>query len=128
MIHHVDIAVSNIDRSETFYSHVLRPLGMELLIRNESNQFGGRSLGFGVLADPIFWIRSDSPPSVRVHLAFVAPTRAAVDAFHAAALSGGGSSLGSPGLREQYGDGYYAAFVGDPDGNNIEAVYRKVAV
>jgi len=126
MIHHLDIAVTDLARSEVFYTLALEPLGMTLVARNEANSQGGTTIGFGpASSDPLFWIRSDPPPSGRVHVAFAAASPAAVCAFHANALSAGGSDNGSPGFRHRYGDGYYAAFVLDPDGHNIEAVYRE---
>ena len=64
------------------------------------------------------------PPSTPVHLAFAAPDRATVDAFHAAALAAGGRDNGAPGLRPRYHAGYYAAFALDPDANNVEAVFH----
>jgi catechol 2,3-dioxygenase-like lactoylglutathione lyase family enzyme len=75
----------------------------------------------------VFWIDRFHPHSTKQHTAFAARTRAAVDAFHAAALKSGGTDNGSPGLRGNgYPPGYYAAFVLDPDGNNMEAVCREV--
>jgi catechol 2,3-dioxygenase-like lactoylglutathione lyase family enzyme len=76
----------------------------------------------------VFWIDRFHPHSAKQHTAFAAKNRAEVDAFHAAALQVGGRDNGSPGVRptsEAYPPGYYAAFVLDPDGNNIEAVYRE---
>ncbi len=76
---------------------------------------------------PVFWIDRYHPHSVKQHTAFVARSKAEVDAFHAAALKAGGADNGLPGLRdtgEGYPPGYYAAFVLDPDGNNMEAVFR----
>jgi catechol 2,3-dioxygenase-like lactoylglutathione lyase family enzyme len=75
-------------------------------------------------AHPVFWIDRFHPHSVKQHTAFGAKSRTEVDAFYAAALKACGIDNGGPGLRKQYGHGYYAAFVLDPDGNNIEAVYR----
>jgi catechol 2,3-dioxygenase-like lactoylglutathione lyase family enzyme len=75
----------------------------------------------------VFWIDRFHPHGVKQHTAFVAASRTAVDGFHAAALQAGGTDHGAPGLRDTalgYPPGYYAAFVLDPDGNNIEAVFR----
>ncbi|ADO70650.1 Glyoxalase/bleomycin resistance protein/dioxygenase [Stigmatella aurantiaca DW4/3-1] len=77
---------------------------------------------------PVFWIDRFHPHSVKQHTAFVAKSRAEVDAFYTAALRAGGTDHGAPGLRPTsagYPSGYYAAFVLDPDGNNMEAVYRE---
>jgi catechol 2,3-dioxygenase-like lactoylglutathione lyase family enzyme len=84
---------------------------------------GTDGIGYG-LDHPIFWIDRFHPHSAKQHTAFAAKSRTAVDAFYAAALKAGGIDNGGPGLRKQYARSYYAAFVLDPDGNNIEAVYR----
>ncbi|TYT26536.1 VOC family protein [Luteimonas viscosa] len=123
-IHHLDIAVADLARSERFYTQALAPLGLRLLDRH-ANPRGGVTLGYGVPPDPLLWLRSDAPTSLRVHVAFVAGDRAQVDAFHRAAVAAGGIDHGPPGDRPRYGDGYYAAFVLDPDGHNIEAVWRR---
>jgi predicted lactoylglutathione lyase len=81
---------------------------------------GTDGIGYGV-DYPVFWIDRYHPHSVRQHTAFSAKARAEVDAFYAAALKAGGIANGEPGLRR---DRYYAAFVLDPDGNNMEAVFR----
>lgn len=90
---------------------------------------GSDAVGYGV-DYPVFWIDRFHPHGVKQHIAFMAQTRAEVDAFHAAALKAGGTDNGSPGLRDtakDYPPGYYAAFVLDPDGNNMEAVVRESA-
>jgi catechol 2,3-dioxygenase-like lactoylglutathione lyase family enzyme len=120
MIDHVSVAVSDLQRAADFYDNVLGPLGhlrLETRIHN---------IGFGKRY-PEFWInqRGDMrqlDPQSGAHIAFRAANKAAVDAFHAAALNCGGACDGPPGLRPQHGDGYYAAFIRDPDGNRIEAV------
>jgi catechol 2,3-dioxygenase-like lactoylglutathione lyase family enzyme len=87
---------------------------------------GADGVGYGT-DYPVFWIDRFHPHSVRQHTAFVAKSRAQADAFHAVALQAGGKDNGAPGLRDTatgYPPGYYAAFVLDPDGNNIEAVFR----
>ncbi|MNY40597.1 Glyoxalase-like domain protein [compost metagenome] len=87
---------------------------------------GSDAVGYGV-DYPIFWIDKFHPHSVRQHTAFAAKNRAEVDAFYAAAMKAGGTDNGAPGLRDTaigYPPGYYAAFVLDPDGNNMEAVFR----
>lgn len=123
MIHHVDLSVSDLVRSRNFYSRALAPLDLALVIHNEHKD-GTTTLGYGVLPDPVFWIRSGRPPIERLHIAFLAKTRECVDEFHTAALQAGGVCNGPPGLRPRYAENYYAAFVLDPDGNNIEAVCR----
>ncbi|WP_313351891.1 VOC family protein, partial [Paracoccus sp. (in: a-proteobacteria)] len=84
----------------------------------------GPHLGYGRDGKPFFWIGSGRVAVAATHVALSAPDRATVDAFHAAALAAGGRDNGAPGLRPDYHPGYYAAFVLDPDGNNIEAVHH----
>jgi catechol 2,3-dioxygenase-like lactoylglutathione lyase family enzyme len=123
MIHHIDFAVSNISRSREFYAHALAPLGLAETIAF-TNHAGRQVIGFGALPDATFWIRDGEPLRGSLHVAFHASSRAAVDAFHAAALQAGGKDNGAPGLRPRYAEHWYAAFVLDPDGHNIEAVCR----
>lgn len=124
MIDHMDIAVSDIDRSKTFYSKTLAALGY-VLCRDgpDAVSFGVRE-GHGKSADPggDFWIYEGPPMTPRPHVAFSAASRGDVDAFHAAGIAAGGTDNGAPGLRVPYHPHYYAAFVFDPDGYNIEAV------
>jgi catechol 2,3-dioxygenase-like lactoylglutathione lyase family enzyme len=126
MIDHTGIGVEDIPSSAAFYDAALGALGMRRVMgRWESERLEG--VGYGVV-HPVFWIDRVHPHSVRQHTAFAAKSRAEVDAFHAAALRAGGTDNGSPGLRppsEVYPAGYYAAFVLDPGGNNIAAVYRE---
>lgn len=124
MIDHLDITVSDLARSEAFYLRALAPLGLELVYRNASNAAGGKTLGFSASPDPMFCIRSGHRVTTPLHIAFVAASETAVDAFHAAALAAGGQDNGTPGLRPYYAKNYYSAFVLDPDGHNVEAVYR----
>jgi len=121
MIDHVSIAVRDLARAETFYEALLAPLGMAKL-----REWPGAAIGFGKKY-PEFWInRRDAMDRVAensgMHICLRAPNTQAVDAFHAAGVKSGGASDGAPGPRKQYHDGYYAAFVRDPDGNRIEAV------
>jgi catechol 2,3-dioxygenase-like lactoylglutathione lyase family enzyme len=120
MIDHTGIGVSDVQRSATFYDAALGALGMRRVIELPAND----GIGYG-LDYPVFWIDRFHPHGVKQHTAFAAKSRAQVDAFHAAALQAGGSDNGPPGLRGGgYPPGYYAAFVLDPDGNNMEAVFR----
>jgi catechol 2,3-dioxygenase-like lactoylglutathione lyase family enzyme len=119
MIDHVSIGVRDIAKAKTFYDAVLKPLGYACLSSGDS------SLGYGKTA-VAFWIGATGnpvPPDPKsgLHFCFVAPARKSVDAFHKAALAAGGRDNGKPGLREDYGPDYYAAFVIDPDGYRIEA-------
>ena len=119
MIDHTGIGVSDVGRSATFYDAALRALGMRRVMQAPVN-VGTDSVGYG-FDYPVFWIDRCHPHSVKQHTAFAAKSWAEVDAFHAAALKVGGTENGAPGLRRP---NYYAAFVLDPDGNNMEAVFR----
>ena len=128
MIDHMGIAVSDIAASRKFYEAALGALGMsvQMEVSPEQTESGGTALGFGVPGEKIFWIADQERPGEGTHVAFRARTRGEVDAFHAAGLQAGGRDNGAPGPRPHYGPDYYAAFVFDPDGANIEAVcYAK---
>jgi catechol 2,3-dioxygenase-like lactoylglutathione lyase family enzyme len=120
MIDHVSIAVRDLDRATAFYEAVLGRIGYaKLEVRPKTVGFGKRYSEFWLNLRPeMFAIGDDSG----AHICLRAPTSASVDAFHAAALAAGGASDGAPGLRPHHGDGYYAAFIRDLDGNRIEAV------
>ena len=125
MIDHTGIGVADVARSAAFYDSTLRALGLRRVMQLPENS-GADAVGYGV-DYPVFWIDRFHPHGVKQHTAFAAGSRAEVDAFHAAAIKAGGIDNGPPGLRntaEGYPPGYYAAFVHDPDGNNIEAVFR----
>ena len=123
MLDHVGIPVSDYTRSKGFYLKVLAPLGYGLVLEVASPETGGHDhAGFGPKGKPAFWIGGGKPLKGQVHFAFVAKNRAAVQAFHKAALEAGGKDNGAPGLRPHYHQNYYGAFVLDPDGHNIEAV------
>lgn len=125
MIDHTGIGVADVARSAAFYDPVLGALGLRRVMQLPSED-GSDAVGYGV-DYPVFWIDKFHPHSVRQHTAFAAKNRAEVDAFHAAAMKAGGRDNGAPGLRDPaqgYPPGYYAAFVLDPDGNNMEAVFR----
>lgn len=123
MIDHIGLDVSDIARSRAFYEQALAPLGYRIVseIRPEEAE-GPTVVMFGVGDEPDFVIAKDKSPGPGNHVAFRARTRSEVDAFHTAALAAGGQDNGRPGVREHYGPTYYAAFVLDPDGFNIEAV------
>lgn len=117
MLDHILLDVPDFTRSRAFYEAALAPLGVEAV-----SGPGPKMLGFGEDGAPYFWLMERGRPDTQnVHVCFGAPTRAAVDAFHAAGLAAGGPDNGAPGLRSFHAS-YYAAFVLDPDGNNIEAV------
>jgi catechol 2,3-dioxygenase-like lactoylglutathione lyase family enzyme len=126
MIDHTGIGVADVARSAAFYDAVLGALGLRRVIQLPEES-GADGVGYGV-DYPVFWIDRFHPYGVKQHTAFTAESRAEVDAFHAAALNSGGTDNGPPGLRgtaQGYPPGYYAAFVLDPDGNNMEAVFRE---
>lgn len=121
LIDHLQLVVSDLDASRRFYDAVLGTLGVPI---------GGEGDGY-FWADELFVSTAESAAADGVltgrhHFAFQARDAAMVDAFHAAALANGGRDNGAPGMRD-YHPGYYAAFVLDPDGNNIEAVYHGEA-
>jgi catechol 2,3-dioxygenase-like lactoylglutathione lyase family enzyme len=119
VIDHLTLTVRDFSRSRAFYERALAPLGYRVVM-----EFGAMC-GFGDERKPSLWMKQGDPPTTPQHLAFVAPSRAAVDAFHAAALAAGARDNGAPGLRLDYHPTYYAAFVIDPDGHNIEAVTHR---
>lgn len=129
MLDHVGLAVSDLARSRAFYEAALAPLGFAVHaeVAAAVNPSGGDAVGFGAPNDPFFWIGDNERVGEGNHIAFRAEDRAAVDAFHAAALAAGGTDHGAPGLRPHYHPNYYAAFVLDPDGFNVEAVCHKPA-
>jgi catechol 2,3-dioxygenase-like lactoylglutathione lyase family enzyme len=120
VIDHVSIAVRDLAAATRFYETLLAPLGMTRLETRPT------TVGFGK-SYPEFWLnsRKDMAPPLPgngAHVCLRARSTEIVDAFHAAALAAGGTSDGAPGLRPHHGDGYYAAFIRDADGNRIEAV------
>jgi catechol 2,3-dioxygenase-like lactoylglutathione lyase family enzyme len=127
MLDHVGFAVADADRSRRFYEQALAPLGISLImsVTPEQTEAGGTAHGFGSDGKPYFWVGDNERVGEGTHVAFEAETRAVVDAFYQAALAAGGRDHGAPGLRPHYHPNYYAAFVFDPDGINIEAVCHK---
>jgi catechol 2,3-dioxygenase-like lactoylglutathione lyase family enzyme len=125
MIDHIGITVSNFETSRKFYLAALAPLGYA--IRKEHSDVAGFGAG-----DPNdggdpggdFWLKQGAPATPPIHLAFRAKSIEQVQAFHRAALAAGGRDNGAPGLRPEYHADYYGAFVYDPDGYNIEAVFH----
>jgi catechol 2,3-dioxygenase-like lactoylglutathione lyase family enzyme len=123
VINHVSIGVRHIPAAKRFYDAVFRPLGYRCVSK------GQKSLSYGEDQETFLVYRVKLPVSRRkgsgLHFCFDAPTRASVNKFYAAAMKHGGTDNGAPGLREDYGDNYYAAFVIDPDGYRIEAYCDK---
>ena len=132
MIDHIGLNVRDIARATEFYLKALAPLGYGIVVQVSAEERCGHgaAIGFGPPGKPAdfqsgkpsFWIAEGEPRSGPMHVAFVAPSRAAVDAFYQAAVKAGGKDNGPPGLRPEYHANYYGAFVFDPDGNNAEAV------
>jgi catechol 2,3-dioxygenase-like lactoylglutathione lyase family enzyme len=121
MIDHVSLGTRDPERARAFYDAALRPLGLVRTVDFD----GGADYGSAPGSTGVeFTIQSAEPftPTQAAHVCFRAPDRAAVAAFHAAALAAGGRDDGAPGLRPRYHADYYGAFVLDPDGNRIEAV------
>lgn len=123
MLHHLSFGVRDLARAGAFYDAVLGALGYRRVFEDDT------AIGYGVEDDKdllCLKLRPNAtPPGDGSHLAFAAPSRAAADAFHAAGVRTGGVDNGAPGLREDYGDHYYAAFLIDPDGHRIEAVINR---
>ena len=122
MIDHISIAVSDLARSATFYDALLTPLELNRLITRD-----GMTVGFGKKY-PEFWLNAREglaaqPETTGTHICLRAPSEEAVSAFHAAAVAQGGKTAGDPGPRQAAFATYFGAFVFDPDGNKIEAVY-----
>jgi catechol 2,3-dioxygenase-like lactoylglutathione lyase family enzyme len=121
IIDHLGIAVSDFRKSKAFFLKALEPLGIGLVMEV------GEAAGLGKGGKPDFWIAASESGKVSepVHVAFVADSRAEVQAFYKAALAAGGRDNGAPGIRAHYHPTYYGAFVFDLDGNNIEAVCHR---
>src|ERR1044071_7933599 len=115
MLDHVSLRVQDLSKALAFYRAALAPIGYEVAMEFE----GGA--GLGEPGKPDLWLAVTDQPQRPTHLAF-RTERARVDAFHAAALAAGATDNGAPGLRLHYHPNYYAAFVIDPEGNNIEVV------
>ena len=118
MFDHVGVDVRDLGKSKSFFEKALAPLGIKLLMFSE--EWG--AAGFGT-DRPRFWIGKGSPSNGpdEVHVCFMAKNREEVRAFYDAAIKAGAKDHGAPGMRPQYHEHYYGAFVLDPDGNNIEA-------
>jgi catechol 2,3-dioxygenase-like lactoylglutathione lyase family enzyme len=126
MIDHLSLGVADLPRAAAFYDAILSPLGYVRLFTK------GCGIGYGRPGDRdeqfALLVAGDEArvPEVGFHLAFAATSREAVEAFHLAAVSAGGIDEGAPGLRPQYGEGYYAAFIRDVDGYRLEAVFHDL--
>lgn len=119
MLDHVTLHVNDFAKAKDFYSTALRPLNYEMV-----KEFAEWSIaGFGEGGKPDFWINADGAKQ-SMHISFVANDKAAVDGFYEAGIAAGGKDNGKPGYRKEYSPGFYAAFVFDLDGHNIEAVFH----
>ena len=117
MFDHIGLHAHDLAKSRRFYEAVLEPLG------HVAGPSDHETASFGPPDSPALWLyATKATHGPGVHVAFRAESRRAVDAFHAAGLEAGGRDNGAPGLRADYGPNYYAAFLVDPDGNNVEAV------
>jgi catechol 2,3-dioxygenase-like lactoylglutathione lyase family enzyme len=129
MLDHTGIVVTDLDKARAFYSAVVEPLGLAIKETGQPFFLVGKGEGelpylwIGTLI-PTYWVEGSRAGINQMHVAFQAPSKAAVHAFHEAGLEAGGRDNGAPGPRD-FAPGYYGAFLLDPDGNNIEAVYRE---
>jgi len=114
---HLNVMVADVARSRAFYEPLLAPFGLPV-----NRDFGDAAVGFGAGPYAVLALVRSEPPVQPIHIALRLPSHADVDRFHAAALSLGAIDNGAPGLRPHYHAAYYAAFVHDPDGHNLEAV------
>ena len=123
MFDHTGVIVSDFEKSKLFYSQALAPMGYSLVTELPASVTGGAEVaGFGESPKPEFWITKGRPNNPPVHVAFRVQTRALVEVFFKAAMAAGGRDNGGPGPRPHYHPDYYAAYVLDPDGHNIEVV------
>jgi len=128
LLDHVEFAVRDAEVSRRFYEQALAPLGMTRIITvgPERTRSGGTRHGFGRDGYPRLWVHDNEQAGAGTHVAFAAAERSVVDAFHEAALGAGGVDNGAPGVRAHYHDHYYAAYVLDPDGVNVEVVCQAM--
>lgn len=125
MIDHITIEVSDLEKSKSFYERAFAPLGYSLSFGKE-DVFWAFDVGDGSLFE--IQHTGTAPPLTHLHVAFRVQSRAEVDAFYRAALDAGAKDNGTPGPRPDYTENYYACFVLDPDGYNIEAMINKPAI
>jgi catechol 2,3-dioxygenase-like lactoylglutathione lyase family enzyme len=122
-IDHITLSVADLGCAKDFYSMALAPLGLQIVGEVTAEQSGSVGfVGFGIGRKGSFWVANNGRQTPTAHICFRASSRAAVRDFHAAALAAGAKDNGGPGVRPEYHDAYYAAFVLSPEGHNIEAV------
>lgn len=126
MIDHVGISVADYDSAKEFYENLLSILGAKLFMEVAPPDHTSRACGFATLQGS-FWIADEGKTTPHTHIAFTAPNRAAVDTFYHKAIELGATDNGAPGLRPEYHEHYYGAFVLDADGHNLEAVCHQPA-
>ncbi len=124
MLDHIFLTVSDLDRSVAFYRQALAPLGIANYVDYDGQDGHPDLKGFGKDERAFLWLKEGLPSASSVHFAFVAESRAVVDAFYAAAMAAGGRDNVSPRVREEYDPMYYAADILDPDGYSVEAVVK----
>lgn len=123
MLDHVSLSVADLDRAKAFYASLLSTIGLEVVGAVTAEQSGSVAfVGFGIGRKGQFWVAGHGPQTPPAHICFRTSSRKAVRDFHATGLANGGTDNGAPGIREIYHPEYYAAFVQDPEGHNIEAV------
>jgi catechol 2,3-dioxygenase-like lactoylglutathione lyase family enzyme len=128
MIDHFALQVSDFKKSQHFYDNALAPLGYKRLMEvPKENGQGFLVFGWGDSSQTDLWISEGRRNEPRLHIAFRAESREQVDEFYRAALAAGGKDNGKPGLRPEYHENYYGAFILDPDDHNIEAVCHTLA-
>ncbi|WP_085909182.1 VOC family protein [Kiloniella majae] len=124
IFNHVQIKVKDLEISKAFYDRIMSTLGYDQVL-----DIPDMVIGYGTSVHDMFEIRQtdeEAPLSRAVHISFNARDRKSVDEFYRIALENGATCNGKPGLRPEYEEGYYAAFILDPDGHNIEAVYAEL--
>ncbi|MBU1175155.1 MAG: VOC family protein [Alphaproteobacteria bacterium] len=119
---HIGIKVADFAAAKAFYEKALAPLGITALMVVDEESYSGA--GFGRDGKPDFWISAAAGATSPIHIAFSARSSDEVDAFYDAAMAAGAKDNGAPGLRPLYHPNYYGAFVIDPDGHNVEAVFH----
>ena len=127
LIDHIEFAVKDAEVSKQFYEQALKPLGIHLVVTipSEKTRTGGKRYGFGQKGYPILWIHDKDAEQSVLHLALKTERREIVDAVWDAAIKAGGRDYGKPAIRHLYHDHYYAAYILDPDGNNLEIVCQS---
>ena len=119
MFDHIGVNVKDYATSKRFYDATLATHGYGVVMEFP------HACGYGPEGQPKLWIAQREPLGTGTHIALASPDRATVDAFYEAAMAAGGTDNGAPGIRSEYHESYYGAFVLDPDGNNIEAVCHR---